>query len=51
MRRAVVSMSLLALVPVGLVAHPRLRRRPVRETSHDVFDLNFGDVCGGFDLL
>ena len=51
MRRAVVSMSLLALALVGLVATPALATAPVRERSHDVFDLDFGDVCGGFDLL
>ncbi len=51
MRRAVVSTSLLALVLVGLVATPASATPPVRDTSHDVFDLDFGDVCGGFTLL
>lgn len=50
MRRAVASMSLLALVLVGLVATPALATPPVRETFHDVFDIDFGDVCG-FTLL
>ena len=51
MRRAVISTSLLALVLVGLVATPASATAPVRETSHDVFDIDFGDVCGGFSLL
>ena len=51
MRRAVVSMSLLALALVGLVATPAFATAPVRETSHDVFDIDFGDQLCGFTLL
>jgi hypothetical protein len=51
MRRAVASMSFLALVFVGLVATPASATAPVRQTSHDVFDVNFGDQLCGFTLL
>jgi hypothetical protein len=51
MRKAIASVSLLALVLVGLLATPASATPPTRETSHDVFDIDFGDVCGGFSLL
>jgi hypothetical protein len=51
MRKTVASLSLLALVIVGLLATSASATPPVRETSHDVFDIDFGDVCGGFTLL
>lgn len=51
MRRAIASMPSVMLVLVALVATPASASAPVRETSHDVFDLDLGDVCGGFSLL
>jgi hypothetical protein len=51
MRRAAATMSLLALVLVGLLGTPASATPPVRQTSHDVFDVNFGDQLCGFTLL
>jgi hypothetical protein len=45
------SVSLLTLVLVGLVATPAPATPPVRETSHDVIDVDFGDELCGFTLL
>ncbi len=40
-RRAIASMSPLALFLVGLVATPALATQPVRETFRDVFGTDF----------